>query len=221
MENWINTHITLPAHPQTLTEEKENSLSHLIGLVFYFFTFFHIITRPEIAGHPGSKYGMIIFSLSNIALFSCSALYHGLTDPMLKKVFRIFDHSTIYILIAGSYTPILMFAGTPLADAYVIGIWSAAFIGIFLTIKFWGKLYVLHVFLYAAMGWSIVSIWSHIVPRLPEGLMPFVLAGGITYTIGLLFYSIRKIPHNHFIWHIFVLAGSLIYYYSYTAFLLA
>ena len=221
MENWINTHITLPVHRQTLSEEKENSLSHLAGLVFYFFTFFHIITRPELEGHPGSKTGMIIFSLSNIMLFLCSSMYHGLPDSTMKKVFRIFDHSSIYILIAGSYTPILMFAGTPLLRAYTTGIWAAAFIGIFLTIRFWGKLYVLHVVLYAVMGWSIVTIWGSVFPCLPDGIMPFIVAGGVIYTVGIVFYSIRQIPHNHFIWHIFVLAGSLLYYYTYTAFLLA
>lgn len=221
MENWINTHITLPSHRPTLSEEKENSLSHLAGVIFYFFTFFGILTSHEVPGHPGSKAGMIIFSLSNIVLFLASTLYHGLPESTMKKVFRIFDHSSIYLLIAGSYTPILMYAGTPLCKAYALGIWLFAFIGIFLTIMFWGKLYVLHIALYAVMGWSIVSIWGQIFPALPQGIMPYVLTGGIIYTVGIIFYSVRKIPHNHFIWHIFVLAGSLVYYYTYTSFLLA
>ena len=185
------------------------------------FGFFYVLSRGELPGHPGSKAGMIIFSLSNLVLYFSSAMYHALGDGTMKRVFRIFDHSSIYLLIAGSYTPILMYAGTPLTKMFTLLIWLSAFLGIFLTIKFWGRFYPVHVALYAVMGWAIVIIWKDLVPMLPQSLPAFILAGGITYTVGILFYSIRKIPHNHLIWHVFVLAGSSLFFLSYASMLLA
>ena len=138
-----------------------------------------------------------------------------------KKALRVFDHSAIYILIAGSYTPLLMYIGTPLTLSFTAAIWTAALIGILTTLRFWGRFYPMHIALYALMGWSVVLIWNEVIPHIPRQLFLFMLSGGITYTLGIIFYSIRKIPHNHLIWHLFVLAGSIWFFIGYCTYLLA
>ncbi len=219
MGTWIANNITLPKSV-TLSEEKENSISHFIGLILAFIGFSAVIASPAYEHHT-AKIGMIIFSITNIVMYASSAFYHGLRPGLMKKIFRVLDHSSIYLLIAGSYTPILLYIGSRITLIYTIGIWIAALLGIFLTVRFWGRLYIAHIALYVVMGWSIVSIYSSVFPFIPDGLFPYVLSGGITYTVGVLFYSIKKIPHNHLIWHIFVLSGSLLFFLGYYLTLLA
>ncbi len=213
MENWLNTHISLPVY-SSISLEKENAYSHLAGLLLALLGFIWVIAVE------GINPGMAVFAASNVIMYASSFLYHQLPTGALKRLMRIMDHSSIYILIAGSYTPVLLYMGTPLAYGYAAGMWIAALLGIFLTTKYWGKLYVLHIALYAAMGWSILSVWPQVYPLLPDGLFPYLIAGGITYTSGILFYGMKRIPHNHFIWHLFVLAGSIIFFAGYAIFLI-
>lgn len=220
MGAWINANITLP-RAVTLSEEKENAFSHFFGLFLAILGFLYVIGRDAAPGHPESKIGMVIFAISNIVLYAASAFYHYLNPGVMKKTFRVLDHSSIYILIAGSYTPILLYIGDTLTALYAAGIWAAAILGIILTIRFWGRFYPLHIALYVVMGWSVLSIYSHVFSNIPSGIMPYALTGGIIYTIGVIFYSIKKIPHNHLIWHIFVIAGSLSFFLGYCAYLLA
>ena len=115
----------------------------------------------------------------------------------------------------------LLYIGSPVTKWYAVGIWITAALGIFLPIRFWGTLYAAHIALYVIMGWSIVSIYGSVFPNIPDELFHYALMGGITYTAGVLFYSVRKIPHNHLIWHIFVLGGSIWFFAGYYLYLLA
>lgn len=221
MENWIATHITLPIHMPTISEEKENAYSHFLGLFLSMIGFAFVLGSSGIPDHDASKAGMVIFALSNIVLYAASAFYHIIPAGTAKKALRVFDHSAIYILIAGSYTPLLMYIGTQLTIAFTAAIWGAALIGILTTLRFWGRFYPVHIALYALMGWSVVLIWNDVMPYIPRQLFLFMLSGGITYTVGIIFYSIRKIPHNHLIWHLFVLGGSIWFFAGYCTYLLA
>ena len=214
MENWIDTHITLPLHV-TISEEKENAISHFFGLALAIVGFFYVVFSS------GCNLGMVVFAISNIVLYTASAFYHALSKGTAKKILRVFDHSAIYILIAGSYTPVLLHVATPLTKAYALFMWAITVLGILLTLRFWGRLYVLHVILYGVMGWSIVFFWNSVIPSIPAGLLRYMLLGGITYTVGMIFYGVKKIPHNHLIWHIFVLAGSIFFFVGYSLYLLA
>ena len=220
MGTWISQNITLPKRV-TISEEKENAVSHFLGLILSFFGLFAVAAANPVQNHPTAKAGMILFALMNIVLYASSAFYHYLKPGLAKKLFRVFDHSSIYLLIAGSYTPILLYIGSRITLIYAVGIWIAAFLGIFLTIRFWGRLYAAHIALYVIMGWSIVSIYGSVFPNIPDELFHYALMGGITYTAGVLFYSVRKIPHNHLIWHIFVLGGSIWFFAGYYLYLLA
>ncbi len=214
MENWIDSHITLPEHV-TLSEEMENSLSHFIGFII------SLIGLLYVAGYPGHSTAMVVFAITNAVMFGASGLYHYLQKGVLKKALRIVDHSAIYLLIAGSYTPVLMYIDTPVTRLYTAAIWIAAALGIILTVVFWDRFRILHVALYAVMGWSIVSIWDQVVPLLPAGLFRSILAGGITYTAGIAFYAAKPLRHHHLIWHIAVFIGSLIFFIGYSSYILA
>ncbi len=220
MGEWISANITLPARV-TLSDEMENAYSHFIGLALALFGFLIIAPASSPSGHPLARTGMIIFALTNIVLYASSAFYHYLKPGTGKKIMRVLDHSSIYLLIAGSYTPVLLYIGTPLTAWYTAGIWLAAAAGIVLTLRFWGRFYPLHIALYAVMGWSIVTISGTVLAALPHSLVPYMIAGGVIYTTGILFYAVKKIPHHHLIWHIFVLAGSLSFYAGYCLHLLA
>ena len=215
MENWIDTHIMLPRYVM-LSDEKKNAFSHFLGLILSVYGLLAVLA----SGSEAPKAGMAIFALSNIVMYTASGFYHYLESGVMKKMLRVLDHSAIYILIAGSYTPLLLHVGTPLSKAFTAIIWLSAIIGIVTTLRFWGRFYPLHVALYAIMGWSIVLVWDDVIPSIPSDLFRYMLAGGIAYTSGLIFYGIRKIPHNHLIWHFFVLAGSSCFFIGYYLYLL-
>jgi len=173
-----------------------------------------LIRVPDMATYQ-LKVGTIIWGLTMILLYGASALYHSLPYGNGKRICRILDHSNIYFLIAGTYTPLMLYIGTTLAIRLVIMVWAIALLGIVFTLIFWGKLKALHVGLYLLMGWLIVFFWKDIVPYLPEGLIAWVIAAGLTYSIGVIFYASKRIPHYHAIWHLFCIGGSALFFFGY------
>jgi hemolysin III len=210
-KSWLERNISLPVlvHPEA---EKENWISHAIPAVLCVIGFIYILININSIPSNNVKIGMVIFALTNILLYTASTFYHYLPKNDYKRFCRILDHSNIYFLIAGTYTPILMYVGTNKAILLAKIIWAIAFFGIAFTLIFWGKLKPLHVFLYIGMGWLIVFFWKDIVVNFPPGLVSFLLGGGISYTIGVIFYGFKKIPHGHLIWHLFTIAGSACFY---------
>lgn len=210
-QSWLESHITLPVllHPEA---EKENWISHAIPAAFSIIGLFYILINLSNIPSNNVKVGMIIFALSNVLLYCASALYHYLPKNNAKRFCRILDHSNIYFLIAGSYTPILLYVGTPKAILLFKIIWLIALSGIIFTLVFWGKLKPLHVILYIAMGWIIVFFWKDIIANTPKLIKTSLLIGGILYTLGTIFYANKKIPHGHLIWHLFTIGGSLAFY---------
>lgn len=210
-KSWLESHITLPVllHPEA---EKENWISHAIPAAFSIIGLFYILINLSNIPSTNVRVGMIIFALSNVLLYCASALYHYLPQNNAKRFCRILDHSNIYFLIAGTYTPILLYVNTPTSILLFKVIWLIAIAGIIFTLIFWGKLKPLHVILYIAMGWIIVFFWKEIIANTPDTLGIYLLSGGILYTIGVIFYGNKKIPHGHLIWHLFTIAGSLSFY---------
>lgn len=213
-QSWLEKNITLPklVHPEA---EKENWISHAIPAILSIVGLIYISINLSNIPSKDVRVGMIIFALTNILLYSASALYHYLPKNNYKRFCRILDHSNIYFLIAGTYTPILMFVGTNKAIMLVKIIWAIAFFGIAFTLIFWGKLKPLHVVLYIAMGWLIVFFRGDILSNLPHELVFYLFAGGLSYTIGVIFYGFKKIPHGHLIWHLFTIAGSAFFYFGF------
>ena len=209
--NWLEKHITLQNYDDRKAE-MENAVTHFAGAGLSVIGFIMIIIRLGDISSTALKAGLVIFALSNILLYTASGLYHYLRPGNAKRICRILDHSSIYILIAGTYTPILMYIGTRECYMLLAFMYLIVASGITVTILFWEKLKVVHVILYLIMGWLCVFFSADIFPFIPSGIVKFLLLGGLSYTFGLVFYAVKKIPHYHGIWHVFVLLGSIFFY---------
>ncbi len=215
---WIDTHITLHEHDNP-KEERANALTHLLGILLSAAAFLAVVVNHASYSRAGLLGAFLIYTGSMLLLYSASTLYHHLPRNVLKKLCRVFDHANIYILIAGTYTPILTFIGSSEANYLLLLQWGIVVAGIILTLAFWGRFKILHVLLYLAMGWSLVFFWDAVIPNIPKGLLAWVLAGGITYTAGTGFYAAKKLPYYHAVWHLFVLGGSICFYIGFMRYL--
>jgi hemolysin III len=216
--SWLERHITLHTHDDAKAE-KANALTHLVGSVLALAALVAILARNDTLERTSMKAGMVVWALSMLLLYSASALYHHLPHGDAKRMCRILDHSNIYFLIAGTYTPMLTYVGSPASYRLLVIVWAIAVLGIVFTLVFWGKLRPLHVILYLGMGWLIVLFRNDIVPFIPEGLSFWILAAGLTYTAGVIFYAAKKIPHYHAIWHLFCIGGSALFFTGYMLYL--
>ncbi len=198
--------------------EKLNSITHLVGAVLALIGFGALLTLSIQQSDPLLVTGFVIFGVTLVLLYTMSTLYHSFKPPGLKKVFRVLDHVTIYLLIAGTYTPYLLVSldqdGMLLM---LIFIWSLALTGILLDTLIKKRIIWLQVMIYLIMGWVCVLSYSQLEAIFPEAGLAWLLAGGIAYTSGVLFYvldKLRKLRHAHGIWHLFVLVGSICHFVS-------
>jgi hemolysin III len=151
-----------------------------------------------------------IYSLSILFLFAASAFYHWAAQPSIKRKLRIIDHIGIYYLIAGTYTPVSLIVLSESRGWLLFWlVWGVAIFGTFLKLFFTGRFEIFSLLLYLVMGWLIVLDLNWLVQNLSHQALLFLIAGGAFYTIGILFYAVRRIPFNHLIWHIFVLCGAI------------
>lgn len=188
-------------------EEFLNGLTHFIGILLAVTgSIFLLIKETKTENLKGAY---VVFGLSMILLFTASTVYHWTNNPLLKRVGRILDHSNIYILIAGSYTPLAFYLGGGLGITLITIEWILTVLGILFTLKFWGRLKVLHVFIYLIMGWMLVLVWDEFTQRVPMEFVHLALLGGVCYTIGVIVYSLKKLPFYHAIWHLFVVMGAM------------
>lgn len=190
-------------------EEILNTVSHALGIVLGIIGFFLLLHQNK----NKSEYalvGIIIYSFSIVLLYSASTAYHAIVKPTLKKKFRILDHISIYFLIAGTYTPVALITLTN-GNGWLlfVVVWGIALFGTVLKLFFTGKYEILSLLLYLIMGWLIIFDFQNLLASTSSLGINLLMLGGGFYTIGIIFYTIRKIPYNHFIWHLFVLGGSI------------
>ncbi|TAI49775.1 hemolysin III family protein [Flagellimonas allohymeniacidonis] len=190
-------------------EERWNAYSHgfgiLLSLIGLLFWLNHFQGRSL-----EFKSGIIIYSASLILLFTASTVYHAVDDARTKRKLRVLDHISIYYLIAGTYTPVCLLAlQESKGSLLLIIVWGMALFGTLLKLFFTGKFEVFSLLLYAFMGWSIVIDFNFLKEVLSSSGLFYLGLGGAFYTVGILFYAIRKIPYNHLIWHFFVLGGAI------------
>lgn len=194
--------------PAPNLEEILNAVTHGIG------TILAIVALCVMVGlyNDVSEWHLMsgaIYGGSLVLLYLASTLYHSFTNEKLKSLFKFFDHAAIYILIAGNYTP---FALIPLHGNFgwtIFGvIWSLAAIGILFKVFFVKKFRFFSTICYLLMGWFAVFIIKPLIAALSIEAIYWLIAGGVFYTVGAIFYLIKRIPYNHAIWHLFVLAGS-------------
>jgi hemolysin III len=195
---------------QTLGEEIANSITHGIGAGL---SIAALVILVVLASRRGDAWRIVSFSIygtSLILLYLTSTLYHSFVNPKIKNIFRIIDHSAIYLLIAGSYTPITL---TFMRGAWgwtLFGIvWGIAIGGITITILLLDKLKSLLVLSYVVMGLVIVIAFKPMTQMVPPGMIAWLFIGGACYLLGIIFYLWKRLPYHHPIWHIFVLGGSI------------
>ncbi len=191
-------------------EEEINIISHAIGLILSIVAFVLLVTHANLHGNAWHIVSFSIFGASLIILYATSTFYHSAKKPELRSRLRIIDHAAIYVLIAGTYTPLTLVTLNGQIGWVIFGTsWTLALIGIILKLFFTGKYKSISTLLYVLMGWVIVFAIGPLKSNLSlEGLF-WLFAGGIAYTIGAILYSIRKIQFSHAIFHVFVLIGSI------------
>ncbi len=198
---------------QTPFEEKLNAFTHAFGALLGISALVLLILfntdKTDL-----SLFSVIVYGISIIVLFTASTLYHTFKNERRKHYFRIIDHISIYILIAGTYTPVLLISlEKSLGWTLFWVVWGIAAFGVILKLFFTGKFEIFSTLLYLIMGWLIIFDFSNLSETIGSNGILFLFAGGLSYTVGIIFYAIQKIPYNHVIWHLFVLAGAICHFF--------
>ena len=194
-------------------EERINILSHAIGLLLSIIAVVLLVTRASSYGNAWHIVSAAIFGASLITLYAASTVYHSATRAELRARLRIIDHATIYILIAGTYTPFTLITLNGTVGWVIFAFsWGMAISGIILKLFFTGRFNLVSTLMYVFMGWIIIFAVKPLIASLPTAGLYWLVAGGLSYTIGAIIYSIKKVPLNHAIFHLFVLGGSICHF---------
>lgn len=202
-------------HAYSEKEENLNVISHAFGLVLSILVFPFLILKSLYFEGFWKPASILVYGVSLIVLYTASTVYHAAKDPKIRRRLNIFDHAAIYVLIAGTYTPFTLISleGKTGWILFILT-WTFALIGIILKLFFTGKFDKISTIMYVLMGWQIVFAISPLIENLStEGLF-WLFTGGVFYTVGAVLYSIKKIPYNHAIFHVFVLLGSISHFIS-------
>ncbi|MEP5253431.1 MAG: hemolysin III family protein [Winogradskyella arenosi] len=198
---------------QTKREELLNAWTHGIGALLGVVALVLLLFNADKLT-PWSVFSVIVYGLSIIILFLASTLYHAVEDEQRKYYFRIVDHISIYVLIAGTYTPVLLLVlPDSLGWLLFYTVWGIAAFGVILKLFFTGRFEIFSTLLYLVMGWLIVFDFSNLSIEMGSDGILWLFAGGLFYTVGIIFYAINKIPYNHVIWHLFVLGGAICHFF--------
>lgn len=191
----------------SLGELIANAVSHGVGVFLAITMFILLLVRSNTTEEVLSS---IAFGVALIVLYLSSTLFHSFPENMkvVSSVFKRLDHSSIFLLITGTYTPFLVLVANSTEGYILLGaLWAITIIGIVFKSIWIDRFHYVHLALYVLMGWSVMLIWSDIQPNLGQSLW-FLIAGGLSYTIGVIFY-VSKFKYAHFVWHLFVLGGSV------------
>lgn len=196
-----------------LGDEWANSLTHGMGLVLSLIGLLMLTLPPLQDGDYWRLLNFGIYGMSLVLLYGVSTLYHAMKHPGIKKVLRTIDHCAIYLLIAGSYTPFTMLLLKGIWGWALFGIiWGMTCLGIFFKIFFTDRFKILSTIIYLLMGWLVVVAAEPLIDRLHTAGLYWLLAGGLCYTLGVIFFALDWRPFFHAIWHLFVLGGSVCHY---------
>ncbi|MCK5799034.1 MAG: hemolysin III family protein [Deltaproteobacteria bacterium] len=190
-------------------EERANTLTHALGIVLGLATLAILVIPAAQAGDPRRVVAFAVYGSSLVLLYLASTGYHAFRDERTKRRWRVFDHAAIYLLIAGTYTPVTLITLRGAWGWTLFGIvWGLALFGVIFTLFLTGRFKILSLAIYLAMGWIGVVAGKPLVAAMPQGGLLWLAAGGVAYTGGTVFYMWKRLPYHHAIWHLFVLAGS-------------
>lgn len=204
-----------PNHPYSKKEERLNIITHAFGLLLSSIGLpFLILKSFHYTGfcNPSS---LVIYGLSLIVLYAASTFYHAAKDPQLRRKLNIFDHAAIYVLIAGTYSPFAMLVLEPTLGWIIFGLtWSFALIGVVLKLFYTGRFDKLSTTVYLLMGWKVLFVIRPLMEQLSAESLQLLFVGGLFYSLGAVLYSLKKLPYNHALFHVFVVLGSVCHFFS-------
>jgi len=200
-------------HPYTYGEEVANGLTHGLGVGLSIAALV-ILVAFAVLEHDGYKLASaIVYGVSLVLLYTASTLYHSLPQPRVKHVLKILDHCGIYLLIAGTYTPFCLVTLREANGWWLLGvIWGLAILGIALEAFWVYRPRWVSTVLFLGMGWMVVTSIGPLVDKLAPGGLWLLVAGGLAYTVGTVFYLLERIHYMHAVWHVWVLAGSVLHF---------
>ena len=200
---------------QTRAEEITNAILHGIGLGLAIAALVILLFFAYDYGTRWHLVGFGIYGVTLIILYLASTLYHSFPQGKWKKTLRVIDHASIFLLIAGTYTPVTLTAMRGPWGWSIFGIvWAIAILGIILKIFFLDKLKYLSLVLYVTMSWVIIVAIKPLIESVETNSLVFLLAGGVLYMVGIIFYAWKNLPFGHAIWHLFVLGGSICHFFT-------
>jgi hemolysin III len=200
-------------HFYTPAEERLNVVSHGIGLVLSIFGTILLVVKSCLLGTVWHIVSFSIYGVSMILLYTASTVYHASKEPELRKRLNVFDHASIYVLIAGTYTPFtLVTMHGPWGWSIFGVVWGIAIAGIILKLFFTGRFNLASTIAYVVMGWIVVIAFKPMIANTPAIGLFWLLAGGLFYTSGAVLYMFKKMPYNHATFHFFVLAGTICHF---------
>jgi hemolysin III len=200
---------------QSLIEELANGITHGIGLALSVVGLAILVVLSILKGSAWHIAGCTTFGVTLVMLYTASTLYHSLRTPHLKRVLKILDHAAIYLLIAGTYTPFTLVNLRGFWGWTLFGlVWSLSVFGILWKLFHVDRFQVVSTLIYVVMGWVVIIAIKPVLAAVPPSGILWLLAGGLFYTVGVLFFAWKRIPYNHAIWHVFVMAGSICHYFA-------
>jgi hemolysin III len=194
-------------------EERWSALTHGMGVVASLVGGAVLVTLTAMVGDPRQVVAATVFSATLVLLYVASTLYHAVPHERAKARLKVLDHCAIFLLIAGTYTPFtLVSLAGPWGWSLFGVVWGLALLGIVFKLFYTGRFELISTLLYLALGWMVVIAHRPLMEALPAATLGWLVAGGLSYTVGTVFYLNRTIPFSHGIWHVFVLAGSACHY---------
>jgi len=196
-------------------EELANSLTHGFGLMLSLVGLVILVVLAVKRGTAWHIVSSAVYGATLVLLYAASTLYHSARSPRVKRICKVIDHSAIYLLIAGTYTPFtLVILRGPWGWSLFGVVWGLALLGILWKIWFVDRFVIVSTTIYLLMGWLAVIAIKPLLAHVPLGGLALILAGGLAYTVGVGFFAWRRLPYHHAVWHMFVIAGSVCHYFA-------
>ena len=203
------------AHIYTTGEEIANAVTHGIGALLAIVALVLLIVFSSMRGNATDVVSFSVYGTTLVILYLMSTIYHSLPRGKAKDVFEILDHSSIFLLIAGTYTPFALVTLKGAKGWTIFGIiWGLALAGMVMKVFLVKKFVILSTLMYISMGWMAIFILKDIMMAVPMNGVILLVLGGVAYTVGAFFYVWRKIPYHHAIWHLFVMGGSIFHFFA-------
>lgn len=200
---------------KSVIEELANGITHGVGLALSILGLIALVVLSVMRGNAWHIAGCTTFGVTLVLLYAASTLYHTFHTPRLKRILKILDHTAIYLLIAGTYTPFTLvnlrgFWGWTLFSL----VWGLSVFGILWKLFHVERFQIVSTLVYVGMGWLVLIAIKPLMSAIPVTGIVWLVVGGLFYTVGVLFFAMKRMPYNHAIWHVFVMAGSICHYFA-------